>query len=31
MSKVIEEITSEKGFYIGDICYVLGERLYYML
>lgn len=28
MSKVTAEITSKKGFYIGDICYVLGDRLY---
>lgn len=25
---VYAEIKSEKGFYIGDICYVLGDRLY---
>lgn len=29
MSKITAEIRSEKGFYIGDICYVLGERLYH--
>lgn len=22
-------ITSEKGFYVGDICYVLGDKLYH--
>ena len=29
MSKIIAEIKSRTGFYIGDICYVLGERLYH--
>lgn len=29
MSEITAEIRSEKGFYIGDICYVLGERLYH--
>ena len=28
MSIITAEITSKKGFYIGDICYVLGDRLY---
>lgn len=29
MSRITAEIKSEKGFYIGDICYVLGQRLYH--
>lgn len=28
-NKVVAEVTSEQGFYIGDICYVLGEPLYH--
>lgn len=27
--RVYEEIESAKGFYLGDICYVLGNDLYY--
>lgn len=29
MSRIIGEIYSNKGFYIGDICYVLNDKLYH--
>lgn len=28
MSKISGTVQSKKGFYIGDICYVLSERVY---
>lgn len=29
MNKITESVKSEKGFYVGDICYVLADKLYH--
>ena len=28
MSKIVAEVSSGKGFFVGDICYVLSDALY---